>query len=153
MAPLNTKGNYLKQSITDRYSIFYFNRYFPSDSFCNLFETNEANRLLLKFLPEADFFDHHCFKNFQVEDTPFQKFKGAFYCSTLPLVFRLYLLEDILQRASQHGVAAFPPWMRLFRSFYNRTLITRRNIEMSGYLHLSQYLKKQSSYNIKKSFL
>jgi len=140
MAPLNSSNNLLEKSIHSLFGVFYTQRYFPSGVYNPLIETDEANRLLLQFLPEGDFFEQDCFRTFQ-DQTLFQKFKGAFYCSTLPLVFKLYLLEDILKNVDYDGISTSPPWTRLFQNFYHRKLITRRNIEMSGYLHLSQYLK------------
>jgi len=139
----NHQNNYLEQSIHSLYGVFYAQRHFPLGTYNPLIETGEANRLLLKFLPKDDFFDHHCFRTLQ-DQVLFQKFKGAFYCSTLPLVLKLHLLEDILKNVDLDGVSTFPPWTRLFQNFYHRKMITRRNLEMSGYLHLSQYLKNNS---------
>jgi len=140
----NPHPNILYQALNLRFNATIIERHFPPDAIFNLIEKNKANRLLIQFLPENDFFEHTCFEIFQVENTNFQRFKGAFYCSTLPLVFKLYLLEDILKRADQDDASAFPPWTKLFRNFYNRKLITRRNMEMSGYLHLFQYLQNNS---------
>ena len=143
----NSTFSILTRTIIHRFGRYNYEKHFLENYSLNFFSREEENALLKKFVTNGYFLDNPIFDPYR-KQTEFQKFFGAFYCSTLPLVIKLHLLEDILKSADQEGISTFPPWTRLFRSFYNRKLITRRNIEMSGYLHLSEFLKTNSQHHV-----
>lgn len=132
----------LKEAIILRFGFYYYNKYFIDDGSECFFSFSQEKELLDHFKIDGYFLDHPLFDPYR-EQEGFQKFFGAFYCSsTLDLLLKFYLLREILKQASVYGFRIFHEWTGLFQSCYNTDLITKRNIEMEAFLSLSRNTNK-----------
>lgn len=108
-----------------------------------LYQNMYDDYLIHKFAPkESDFFKMSFFKDYQ-ESVEFQRFKGAFFCSTLPVIIKLLLLENMLRESLVIGVLTFERWTTFFKEAYNSDYIDRRNIEWESLLNVAAYLSSE----------
>ena len=136
----NTTPSILTQVFINRFGKKNYDKYCSEDLNTSI-SVQESNRLLLKFLPPNDFFEGHYFTQYQ-DNSLFWTFKGGFFRCTLPLTFKLYLLEDALLEA-ELNLSAFEKWADLFNSFYHRPLITARNMEWEALHNVQQYIQEK----------
>ena len=100
----------------------------------------ETNYLLLQFAPSnIDFFEQSIFYPFE-NILAFQRFKGAFFISTLPLITKLLLLDSIVLQVRIYGASVYTKWSPFFRESYCREKIGIRNTEWEGLLNIHNYL-------------
>jgi len=140
---IDTAPSILSQAFIIRFGKKNYDTYYSEDSNTSI-SVQESNRLLLKFLPQNDFFEEHYFTQYQ-DNSLFWAFKGSFFRCTLPLLsFKLFLLEDILLEVESNP-SAFEKWTDLFNSLYHRssTAITARNMEWEAMLNTLQYIQEK----------
>ncbi|MGH1387877.1 hypothetical protein [Kordia sp.] len=127
--------NLLSKTIKKRFGEKQFQEYFSKDPPEVLSDLMQENYLLLKYAPrEADFL---ILPNYEfLHESNFWKFRGAFFCCTLPLLLKLLLLDTIVVQADSLGIEAFQNWIPFFRESYNRKFIDRRNLEWEAFLFL-----------------
>ncbi|QMU66002.1 MAG: hypothetical protein GKR88_18100 [Flavobacteriaceae bacterium] len=138
MNPINYK-NLLSKAIKQKFGEKIYRLNFSFEKPEQLIPQEQVDYLLLKFAPsDVDFFEQVIFFPFQgIKE--FQRFKGVFFRSTLPLIIKLLLLQNILKEAQISAGIVFEPWTDFFVSIYHRDFINRRNMEWQALLSIKKH--------------
>ncbi len=130
--------NLLLKEIKKKFGLQKFRQNFPFFPHRQLISTQQTNYLILKFAPKSgDFFDQPCFYPF-IDSHLFMRFRGKFFCSTLPLTLKLLILESLLKEVQLSGDSAFKRWTEFFDSTYNKAFLDTRNMEWESLLAIGQ---------------
>ena len=137
---VNDYENLLIKSLEHRFGKKKIRQNFPFFPHKQIIPKEQANYLLLQFAPSnVDFFEQVIFYPFS-DTLAFQRFKGAFFISTLPLITKLLLLDSIVLQSLVYGASVYTKWSPFFRECYCRERIPLRNMEWEGLLNIHNYL-------------
>jgi len=115
---VNDYENLLIKSLEHRFGKKKVRENFSSVLQEHSYSKEEVNYLILQFAPSnVDFFEQVIFYPFE-NNPAFQRFKGAFFISTLPLITKLLLLDSIVLQSRIYGASAYAKWRPFFLETY-----------------------------------